>query len=227
MKTILISLVLLPFVSFGQWQCDNVFKGILRADVHGDTVVFKNDTAYRNCWALYKMEVSQSNDTIIWLQSDTGSVAGCLCYFNVSVTIESLQTGHYFLKAYFESLEGDTTCFIGLIEFDITKQNTYSSHKIIDQGQSDCFPVSINEAQINGNQDLIVYPNPTSGFINILTKDNSSKEIYIFDIKNNKISSFQSNEKINTIDVSAFLPGMYFIKVLSNKQINNTKFCKF
>jgi hypothetical protein len=227
MKTILISLLLLPFVSFGQWQCGDVLKGILRADVHGDTVVLRNDTAYRNCWALYKMEVSQSNDTIIWLQSDTGSVAGCLCYFNLSVTIDSLHTGHYFLKAYFESLEGDTTCFIGFIEFDITKQNTYSSHKIINQGQSDCFPVGINESQKNGNQDLFIYPNPTSDFINILTKDNSNKEIHIFDIKGHKISRFQSNEKTNTIDVSDFPPGIYFIKVLSNKQIHNAKFCKF
>jgi hypothetical protein len=226
MKTILISLVLLPFVSLGQFQCD-VFKGILRVDVHGDTVVFKNDTAYRNCWALYKMEVSQLNDTLIWLQSDTGSVAGCLCHFNLSVTIDSLQTGHYFLKAYFKSLEGDTTCFIGLLEFDILKQNSNPSHKIIDQGQSDCIPVSIDDSQINDNQDLIVYPNPTSGFINILAKENSIKEICIFDIKSNKIFSLQSNKTINTIDVSAFSPGIYFITVLSNKQINNAKFCKF
>jgi hypothetical protein len=227
MKTILIFLLLLPFVSFGQWQCGDLFKGILRADVHGDTVVLKNDTSYRNCWALYNMKVSQSNDTIIWLQSDTGSVAGCLCYFNLSVTIDSLHTGHYFLKAYFESLEGDTTCFIGLIEFDITKQNTYSSHNLIDQGQSDCFPVGLNESQIDDKQDLFVYPNPASDFINILTKDNSRKEIHIYDSKSNIISSFQSNETISTIDVSAFPPGLYLIKVVSNKQIYNSKFCKF
>jgi hypothetical protein len=228
MKTILISMLFLPLLSFSQWQpCQEIFKGILRAEVHGDTVILKNDTAYRNCYALYKMVVSQSNDTIIWLQSDTGSVAGCLCHFNLAVTIDSLQTGHYYLKAYFETLEGDTTCFIGLIEFDIIKQNSYSSHKIIDQGQSDCFPVGIDESPINENNDLIVYPSPTSGIINILTKDNSIKEIYIFDINSNKVFSFQSTETINTIDVSVFPPGIYFIKVLSNKQVNNIKFCKY
>ena len=91
MKKLLISMVLLPLISFSQWNCEDISLGTLQAEVQGDTVVLKNNTAYRNCLSYFSMEVSQSNDTIIWLQTDIGEVAGCYCYFDLSVTIDSLR----------------------------------------------------------------------------------------------------------------------------------------
>jgi len=67
MKSLLIFLSFAPLLVFG--QCDPVEMGILRAVVQGDTVVLKNDTAYRNCGSEYLMEISKSNDTIFYISS--------------------------------------------------------------------------------------------------------------------------------------------------------------
>lgn len=229
MKTLfLLFASLLPFLSIGQYaQCWDWQKGTLAVEVHSDTVVFKNDNASRNCFARYKMEISQSNDTITWMQSDTGLTAGCWCGFNLSVTIDSLRTGHYYLKAYYQKLEGgDTTCFIGLIEFDIIEQNNYVSKKIINQGQSDCFQVGISEPKEENNGFVVVYPNPASKLINIKTTDKSIKSILIVDIHNRIIFETQSNEEISTIDISCFKDGIYFLTIKDAKNIYRKKFCK-
>jgi hypothetical protein len=229
MKTlVLLFATVLPLLSIGQYaQCWDSQKGTLAVEVHGDTVILKNDNANRNCFARYKMEISQSSDTITWLQSDTGMTAGCWCNFNLSVTIDSLRTGHYYLKAYYQKLEGgDTICYIGLTEFDILEQNNYELSKIIDQGQSDCFQVDINEWSQVKNDFALIYPNPVTNFICIKTADKSTKSILIFDIQNRIRFRTQSKEEIITIDMSCFNDGIYFLTIVESKNIFRKKFCK-
>lgn len=227
MKSVLVLLLFVPIFVFG--QCDAIEKGILRAEVHGDTVVLKNDTVYRSCLSLYKMEISLSSDTIIWVERDTGYIAGCACHYNLSVTLDSLHTGHHFAKVFYTyPAHGgwDTTCFIGIIQVDILEQNTYSSPALLNQNQSTCFPVGIVYKQ-SEDQLVQIYPNPAVECINIVTTTCTNKEIQIFEINGNKISTIRSDESLNKVNVKNFPNGIYIIKVKSNQFIYTTRFSKY
>ena len=63
------------------------------------------------------------------------------------------------------------------------------------------------------SSNLTVYPNPSSGIIRLNYLD-SQETIYIFDILG-KIA-YEFNGKNNTIDISEFADGIYFIKVGEN-----------
>ncbi len=75
------------------------------------------------------------------------------------------------------------------------------------------------------SNDIIIYPNPATNYINI--KNNSAVNIYNISIVNeygqeiNKKGSFK-----RTIDISDFPAGIYFLKILTSKQIINKSFVK-
>lgn len=90
--------------------------------------------------------------------------------------------------------------------------------------------LSITEGQtlsVNGsiNEDLTLYPNPTTGVLNIKTSLNLENTTYtIFDIKGRRI--FNSEFKTNTIDVSHLSTGAYFLQIIDHGLIKTQKFIK-
>ncbi|MEZ5197727.1 MAG: hypothetical protein R2764_15480 [Bacteroidales bacterium] len=61
MKTLVFILLALPFTVFGQLNP----YGVLKAEVYGNTVILKNDSAFRNCACVYSMEIIQlEGDTL-------------------------------------------------------------------------------------------------------------------------------------------------------------------
>jgi len=122
---------------------------------------------------------------------------------------------------------GDTICFIGTIQFDIDEQNSYSSNTLLSQVQSDCFPVGIDKKPKTDDPIVLIYPNPTAGWINILTINPVNKEIQILDINSRNILTLQSNDSLNTINLINFTNGIYILKVISNEFIYTCRFCKY
>jgi hypothetical protein len=68
-------------------------------------------------------------------------------------------------------------------------------------------------AELIEDKNMIVYPNPTSGMIKIIS--NASKEaVYeIFDILGNVILKQQD---LHEADLSSYAKGMYFIRITDN-----------
>lgn len=68
-------------------------------------------------------------------------------------------------------------------------------------------------------EDIIAYPNPTTGilyFPNAETSSNSNR-VEIFDVKGNKIAD--RNIRETTLDLNDLTEGIYFIKIISDKNI--------
>ena len=130
MKTIVLILLALPFAVFG--QCNPLGIGILKAEVDGNSVVLRNDTIYRNCACNYLMEITQlEGDTLAWIQLEqSGAFNNCNCHFNLSVTLDSLEPGNYYVKTFYTKIPFPTgdTCYVGLISFIITEQNSFTSY---------------------------------------------------------------------------------------------------
>ena len=68
---------------------------------------------------------------------------------------------------------------------------------------------NIQESAIEG---LSLYPNPvTNGRVYIATKNDTEKEIQIFDVLGKKV--FQSQLNTKELNISSLSPGVYIIKI--------------
>ena len=80
------------------------------------------------------------------------------------------------------------------------------------------------------NENLIIYPNPNRGLINIVTKDFSNLDevdVKVFDILGKIILEKHFHNLIDeTIDISNQSSGMYFINVLDNNTTTHFKLIK-
>jgi ELWxxDGT repeat protein len=68
-------------------------------------------------------------------------------------------------------------------------------------------------SEVESGNNLIIYPNPTSGMINITTDASREATYEIFDVLGNVILKQQN---INQADLSSFAKGIYFIRVSDN-----------
>jgi hypothetical protein len=105
------------------------------------------------------------------------------------------------------------------VEITLSSDNIFHSDICLE-------PVSsLNETykQIN---DLRIYPNPVSNYLNI--KNIPNGHLIINDIMGRKMLQVQINNNETTIDVSHFANGIYTIKLISkdNQVISNNKFIK-
>ncbi len=227
MKTILILLFFLPFISFGQCFFTTP-EGILSAEVYGDTVILKNDSVCRNCGSSYLMELSNlGNDTLVWMQTDIGGSANCICNFNLSVTIDSLYPGNYSAKVYYTLAYNGDTSYIGTVAFTITQPNTYLTPKIFNQYQSLCFEVNATHEIKYTDTFVKIFPNPSEGVFNILSELEGEKIISITDINNKSIVNFVSDKNENVIDLSNLPKSLYFITITTKEKSIHSKICKY
>lgn len=73
--------------------------------------------------------------------------------------------------------------------------------------------------------DLIIYPNPTKGELNITSIEGIQDAIYtIFDINGRRVMNAKLTE--TTIDVSALQTGNYILRIVSGQSIKSQKFIK-
>lgn len=78
------------------------------------------------------------------------------------------------------------------------------------------FPVSVNNA-ISENE-VSIYPNPTSSMLNVEMPNKNNSSIKIIDVSGRIIYSQIVSQKNTTIDLSKFNKGIYFVEVKNNQQ---------
>ena len=81
----------------------------------------------------------------------------------------------------------------------------------------------LGDSELSMN-DIIIYPNPTNGILHFQLLENNSK-IYIYDVagKLMEYKDISTNNNALQIDISSFEKGIYFMKVLSNKNAFRVK----
>ena len=159
MKTIILLISILLFVF-------NIYsQEIIYAEASGDTVTINHDNVERNCCALYRMDYKFENPyTINVFEVDTGDVCYCMCYFNLSLTINRLPAGNYTAYVFHVELPsmGEDTIYCGNTTFEIVN-GQLNPTKLSDY-QSDCFDLSVKE---NKNLSIEIYPNPFTDYFKI------------------------------------------------------------
>jgi hypothetical protein len=229
MKTIVFIFLAVPFTVFG--QCNPLGNGILKAEVDGNSVVLRNDTIYRNCACDYLMQISQlEGDTLAWIQLEqSGAFANCYCHFNLSITLDSLVAGNYYVKTFYTKIPSPTgdTCYIGLISFTITDQNSFTSYGVTDEYQSTCFSVGINTHEQPERDKMTIIPNPVIDKITISsTAITGDTHLSIFKVNGEKVLERQLTETETQIDISTLARGIYFIRLQNEKMVEVEKMVK-
>ena len=91
-------------------------------------------------------------------------------------------------------------------------------------------PSSSVKKKITDNKTVSIYPNPTSGTLNLrFNSESKTKSLEIIDLLGNKIKTMELNEvtehnEVYHIDVSRMKPGLYLLNVLSGKSILTRRF---
>jgi len=92
-----------------------------------------------------------------------------------------------------------------------------------DFAASKSFNPSVSLSSQNFNKlDVLVYPNPSkSGFVNIVTPNNTPKKIVLYDIHGRTVITKTLKE--NILDVSNLSSGVYLLKVNEGERQSITK----
>lgn len=229
MKTLIILLLMFPLIIYGQVSYD--LQSDIYVSVNGDTVYLSQSMAVRNCGADYDMQVILTGDTLYWYQIDTGATAVCLCNFNLSVTVDSMPTGHYTAKVFYTACPdcpppSPDTVYVGSVEFDITAQNSNASISTINQNQSDCFPYNAIDDDHALLPSYSIFPNPVQNTLHFVTADLNEKEIKIFDVQNRRIFEWKfENSKVD-INLTNYKSGIYILVYSNKSTIYHSKFIK-
>jgi hypothetical protein len=227
MKTLVFIFLALPFAVWAKWDP----YGVLSAEVNGNSVTLRNDSVQRNCASYYAMEVIQlEGDTLAWYQLDlVGWIAYCMCNYDLSVTLDSLNPGNYFVKTFFTDFpypEGDTI-YIGLISFTITGQNSFAGFTQTNEYQSMCYSVGMEEEKQTSNINFSFSPNPVKDKITISSPSlTENTHLSIFNVSGEKVMERELNHNETQIDISALPRGVYFVKLQNEKMVDVGKMVK-
>ena len=71
------------------------------------------------------------------------------------------------------------------------------------------------------DMEIEIYPNPTSGILNIGIPGNRSSELMLYNSNGQEIMKMHLNQSHNNIDVSDLKSGLYFVRILSEDRAIN------
>lgn len=152
----------------------------------------------------------------------------CKAMLQGSHRFERAQTFYNYLQHYYGNSVLETHEFLTVPNVDHNSFEMYNSalghyalfEKTVSQG---CGTI-LSSMNIEKEDDLLIYPNPATDFLNILmsTTSNEQISILVFDTFGKMILSDKLIQSQSKLDVSAFKHGLYFIMV----EHNNTYICK-
>jgi PKD repeat protein len=127
-----------------------------------------------------------------------------------------------------------TTAGNGSDTFVASTMPWYSDHKAVVATIS--IPTTVTARKIttktglkNSSAEIKAYPNPTNGIVTLVSSENASSQVRVFDLAGrkiiNKTVNFLENAQ-NILDLTAFSNGVYFIKVDSQEKTQTIKIVK-
>jgi hypothetical protein len=87
------------------------------------------------------------------------------------------------------------------------------AHNTTDSGRPFLYqPSTVGIADIADSQSLLVYPNPTTGLLNVVLNDGESGEVKLFDMMGRTLLS-QHVEGSAVLDLHTLPQGVYMVKI--------------
>ena len=133
MKTKIFILSLLLLFTYNAFTQELIY-----ATVSGDSVTIHHDETDRNCGSLYMMDFEINGNTITIYETDTGFYAFCMCFFDLSISINDLASGDYQVDVFSIEIYTPDTIYWGSTVFSIAGSGS-GNPQITSNYQSDCY----------------------------------------------------------------------------------------
>jgi len=161
--------------------------------------------------------------------------------FNLNVSNGSISGAANFsweIENYSKSLVGSKV-YLDNAEVDITTNQSYQIEGLVDgieytfgvkafysTGESDMATIKHTYSETTGIDDvdglfINIYPNPVSDILHITNVKGGT--IYIYNVIGNVVKVIKDAEEFNTIDVSSFVKGNYFVRVVIDNEVTVKK----
>ena len=162
--------------------------------------------------------------TVNIFEVDTGDLCYCMCYFNLSLTINRLPAGNYTVNVYHVELPsmGEDTIYCGNTTFEIIN-GLLNPLKLSDY-QSECF--NLTDIEKDKNEVINIYPNPFSEYFKINIRKFQSAKITIYDILGKEVINTVIPDDC-TIHTKGLKQGIYLYKVISGNNVFFGKLIKY
>ncbi|MFY0672462.1 MAG: T9SS type A sorting domain-containing protein [Bacteroidia bacterium] len=121
------------------------------------------------------------------------------------------------------SLSGDLLYKVIPVKNHIGPTGSYEIFGQFDTAGIDNIKKGVSAPEVFPSTDISVFPNPANDLIIVNTSQNV-EYLLITDLAGKEIMRIESNEKVNTINVSKLLPGLYNIVGIKNNQTFQKQF---
>jgi hypothetical protein len=104
----------------------------------------------------------------------------------------------------------------GTFRYHYTQYGCWTGTYNVSDGGNCCLAqggsVSVNE--INTSDELIIYPNPTTGELGIRNYELGIKEVMIYNVMGQLVFKSPINNRQSTINISSLENGIYFVRLM-------------
>jgi len=163
------------------------------------------------------------SDSIVILQSGFSVKANnAKDFFKARIGCESLSIGKGNEELYLIDEDDIVEASLSALTSDASNDALIYS---IDE--DDSFETTLNVLSPHAGNDIVIYPNPTSEIITIeYHQFTGIEKVLLFDITGKPLLDCKLSGITSNIDVSSFLSGIYFIKVITQNSVFVKKFIK-
>lgn len=204
------AIIIMAFTAKAQVTSDTLtYEGdcLKKTGTYPITITLENDTLsisgsfWGNCCGTHLFVVEYFNDSISITKPHSGMLCDCTCTFDYAMSLDGCTASAYHLYLSENFLYGDT------LTLDTT---IYASDlHITDQ---------------SNNNEVKVYPNPTSGQLHIV---NNNHEIKTISIRNLHGQTIKKNINLHRpVNLENLEPGVYILTIETNTQTINRKVLK-
>ncbi|MCW3072234.1 MAG: repeat-containing protein [Bacteroidetes bacterium] len=92
-----------------------------------------------------------------------------------------------------------------------TSPGMYRSHPMLPQPKE----ISQEEEEEMQEEDVTIYPNPSTGVFKIETEEDEKAMIYVYNMKGEKVKSFVHRGTISSMDLGGMPKGIYMVKIIT------------
>lgn len=207
------------------------YSGVLKATIIGNSVTLAEDTAMRNCGALYTMQAWLEGDTLYWYQIDTGQSFACSCWFNLSLTVDSLQPEHYTAKVFYTEYPDwlppyPITVYSGSVPFEITEPNSSQTIALKEPYQSECFTNSLRVTETETAKSASVFPNPVHEVLYLEGMRAEQKTIALYNLLGRRLYQINTTQPSMELDMSNFEEGIFLLIIEKGARTEHVKVVK-
>jgi hypothetical protein len=165
------------------------------------------------------------------------------CVEDQTINLNANETSYIVQGAEFNPDQAIDNCEVASTENDFNNSNTLSGAElpvgtttvvwtITDEAgnTAECsFDITVKKYTTVSeivSSEVLVYPNPTSGIINLDFSEIKVQKLFVSDMTGKTLISKQAINQKELIDLSNYPSGIYFINIITNNKVFTTKLVK-